>query len=63
MALHPDFNPVEFDGFRKQAGFNSFTLMLVDDIGVKKLGRVENQFSHRSAGTRPTGAGFLGISY
>jgi hypothetical protein len=23
---NPDFNPVEFDGFRKQAGLNSFTL-------------------------------------
>ena len=23
---NPDFKPVEFDGFRKQAGLNSFTL-------------------------------------
>ena len=23
---NPDFNPVEFDGFRKQAGLNSFAL-------------------------------------
>ena len=23
---NPDFNPVEFDGFRKEAGLNSFTL-------------------------------------
>ena len=23
---NPDFNPVEFDGFKKQAGLNSFTL-------------------------------------
>jgi KilA-N domain len=23
---NPDFNPVQFDGFRKQAGLNSFTL-------------------------------------
>lgn len=25
---NPDFNPVEFDGFRKQAGLNRFTLTL-----------------------------------
>jgi hypothetical protein len=24
---NPDFNPIEFDGFRKKAGLNSFTLM------------------------------------
>lgn len=23
---NPDFNPIEFDGFRKKAGLNSFTL-------------------------------------
>lgn len=23
---NPDFNPIEFDGFRKRAGLNSFTL-------------------------------------
>jgi len=23
---NPDFNPIEFDGFRKQSGLNSFTL-------------------------------------
>jgi hypothetical protein len=25
-VLSPDFKPVEFDGFKKQAGLNSFTL-------------------------------------
>jgi hypothetical protein len=23
---NPDFNPIEFDGFKKQSGLNSFTL-------------------------------------
>jgi hypothetical protein len=31
---NPDFNPIEFDGFRKQAGLNSFTLQL--NNGLKK---------------------------
>jgi hypothetical protein len=26
LLNNPDFKPVEFDGFRKQAGLNSFTL-------------------------------------
>jgi hypothetical protein len=26
MLNNPDFNPVEFDGFRKEAGLNSFTM-------------------------------------
>ncbi len=26
MLNNPDFKPVEFDGFKKQAGLNSFTL-------------------------------------
>ena len=47
MALHkdvlgfceqlnnPGFKPVEFDGFRKQAGLNSFSL--TDDSRIKRL--------------------------
>jgi hypothetical protein len=26
QIYNPDFKPIEFDGFRKQAGLNSFTL-------------------------------------
>ncbi len=32
---NPDFNPVEFDGIRKQAGLNSFILTAED--GIPKL--------------------------
>jgi hypothetical protein len=29
QSNNPHFNPVEFNGFRKQAGLNSFTLTLI----------------------------------
>jgi len=37
MLHNPDFKPVEFDGFKKLAGFNSFTLtpkQWIEKIGV-----------------------------
>ncbi|NLZ64400.1 MAG: KilA-N domain-containing protein [Lentisphaerae bacterium] len=53
--LHnPDFNPVEFDGIRKQAGLNSFTLTpkqwitATGAIGLEsKAGRYGGTFAHR----------------
>jgi hypothetical protein len=43
---NPDFKPVEFDGFKKQAGLNSFTLtskQWIESIGaaglISKAGR------------------------
>lgn len=48
------FNPIEFDGFRKQAGLNSFTLTpkqwieKTDAIGlVSKAGRYGGTFAHK----------------
>lgn len=40
--LHnPDFNPIEFDGFRKQAGLNAFTMSPTKWIeGVNAIGIV-----------------------
>lgn len=50
---NPDFNPVEFDGFRKQAGLNSFTLTpkqwieKTAAIGIiSKQGRYGGTFAH-----------------
>jgi len=53
-SLHnPDFKPVEFDGFRKNAGLNAFTMsptkwiMAVNAIGiVTKSGRYGGTFAH-----------------
>jgi hypothetical protein len=53
--LHnPDFNPVEFDGIRKQAGLNSFTLTpkqwisLTKAIGLdSKAGRYGGTYAHK----------------
>ena len=50
---NPDFKPVEFDGFRKQAGLNSFTLtpkQWIEKTGaigiVSKQGRYGGTFAH-----------------
>lgn len=50
---NPDFNPVEFDGFRKQAGLNSFTLTpkqwieRTRAIGIQsKAGRYGGTYAH-----------------
>ena len=53
--LHnPDFNPVEFDGIRKQAGLNSFTLtpkqwiFLTGAVGLdSKTGRYGGTYAHQ----------------
>ena len=53
-SLHnPDFKPVEFDGFRKEAGLNAFTLSptkwitTINAIGiVAKPGRYGGTFAH-----------------
>lgn len=51
---NPDFNPIEFEGFRKQAGLNSFVLTAkqwiekTNAIGiVSKAGRYGGTFAHR----------------
>jgi hypothetical protein len=52
--LHnPDFKPVEFDGFKKEAGLNAFTMsptkwvVSVNAIGiVSKSGRYGGTFAH-----------------
>ncbi len=51
---NPDFNPVEFDGFKKQAGLNSFTLTPKQWIEktnargiVSKPGRYGGTFAHK----------------
>jgi hypothetical protein len=51
---NPDFNPVEFDGFRKQAGLNSFTLTpgqwieKTNAIGIiSKRGRYGGTYAHK----------------
>ena len=53
--LHnPNFNPVEFDGIRKQAGLNSFTLTpkqwieQVNAVGIQsKAGRYGGTYAHK----------------
>ncbi len=51
---NPDFKPIEFDGFRNQAGLNSFTLTpkqwieKTDAIGlVSKRGRYGGTYAHK----------------
>ncbi len=51
---NPGFNPVEFDGFRKQAGLNSFTLtpkQWIDTTGAigitSKAGRYGGTYAHK----------------
>jgi len=51
---NPDFKPVEFDGFRKQAGLNSFTLTpsqwieKTNAIGIiSKQGRYGGTYAHK----------------
>lgn len=51
---NPDFKPVEFDGFRKLAGLNSFTLTpkqwieKTDAIGlISKAGRYGGTYAHK----------------
>lgn len=51
---NPDFNPVEFDGFRNQAGLNSFTLSpkqwieKTGAIGISsKAGRYGGTYAHK----------------
>jgi hypothetical protein len=51
---NPDFNPVEFDGFRLQAGLNSFTLTpkqwieKTNALGiVSKAGKYGGTFAHK----------------
>ena len=51
---NPDFKPVEFDGFRKQAGLNSFTLtpkQWIEKTGavglVSKAGRYGGTYAHK----------------
>lgn len=54
MIYNPDFKPVEFDGFRKQAGLNSFVMTpkkwieTTHAIGiVSKAGRYGGTFAHK----------------
>lgn len=54
MLYNPNFKPIEFDGFRKQAGLNSFTLTAkqwiekTNAIGIiSKSGRYGGTFAHR----------------
>jgi hypothetical protein len=51
---NPDFKPIEFDGFRKQAGLNSFILTAKQWIGktgaiglVSKRGRYGGTYAHK----------------
>lgn len=51
---NPDFNPVEFDGFRKEAGLNSFTLTpkqwieKTNAVGIiSKAGRYGGTYAHK----------------
>ncbi|HPD76671.1 MAG TPA: KilA-N domain-containing protein, partial [Methanoregulaceae archaeon] len=51
---NPDFNPVQFDGFRKQAGLNSFSLTpkqwieMTHARGIKaKPGRYGGTYAHK----------------
>ncbi len=52
---NPDFNPIEFEGFRKQAGLNSFVLTSkqwvekTNAIGlISKAGRYGGTYGHKN---------------
>ena len=54
QLYNPDFKPVEFDGFRKQAGLNSFTMTpkkwieTTNAIGImSKSGRYGGTYAHK----------------
>jgi hypothetical protein len=54
ILYNPNFNPIEFDGFRKQAGLNSFTLTAkqwiehTNAIGIiSKAGRYGGTYAHK----------------
>ncbi len=54
LLNNPDFKPVEFDGFRKQAGLNSFTLtpkQWIEKTGaigtISKAGRYGGTYAHK----------------
>jgi len=54
MLNNPDFKPVEFDGFKKQAGLNSFTLTpkqwieQTNAVGlISKRGRYGGTYAHK----------------
>ncbi|HTF04643.1 MAG TPA: KilA-N domain-containing protein [Bacteroidia bacterium] len=54
MLHNPDFKPVEFDGFRNQAGLNSFTMTVkkwveaTNAVGINsKSGRYGGTFAHK----------------
>jgi len=54
QLYNPDFKPVEFDGFKKQAGLNSFTLspkQWIEKTGaiglVSKAGRYGGTYAHK----------------
>jgi len=54
MLNNPNFNPIEFDGFRKQAGLNSFVLTAkqwIEKTGavglVSKSGRYGGTYAHK----------------
>ncbi len=54
MLYNPDFKPIEFDGFKKQAGLNSFTLTAkqwterTNAVGIiSKSGRYGGPFAHK----------------
>jgi hypothetical protein len=54
MMHNPDFKPVEFDGFRKQAGLNSFTMTTkkwIETTGaigiISKSGRYGGTYAHK----------------
>jgi hypothetical protein len=54
LMYNPDFKPLEFEGFRKQAGFNSFVLTpkkwieTTNAVGIiSKSGRYGGTFAHK----------------
>jgi len=50
LGIWEQFNPVEFDGIRKQAGLNSFTLtpkQWVATTGASKAGRYGGTYVHK----------------
>lgn len=63
---NPDFNPVEFDGIRRQAGLNSFTLtpkQWIERTGaigiISKAGRYCHASEHARVVVMPKGAEVL----
>ena len=70
MLNNPDFNPIEFEGVRSQAGLNAFTLSpsrwieLTNAVGIiSTTGRYGGTYDKQNRLVRSTGTSNYGFGY